>query len=260
VSMRLTLARAGLIVTGAFFVSRILGWLRLVVISATFGATGELDAFLAAFRIPDLIFQLVAAGALASALIPVLAGFLATEEEARAWRVASTITNLMMALLLCLAVVVAITAPLLIPFITPGFDLVQTEQTVELTRIMLLSPILLALGAVATSILNASGRFAASAVAPSASNARSASRASAMAASGAVAASARASSRWARAASRGSRRAVKLRSAACRCPLASVAPSATRTRPVASSRNAAATSSSPARTTSPSRASASLAA
>jgi putative peptidoglycan lipid II flippase len=170
VTTRLTLARAGLIVTGAFFVSRILGWLRLVVISATFGATGELDAFLAAFRIPDLIFQLVAAGALASALIPVLAGFLATEEEARAWRVASTVTNLMMALLLCLSIFVAIAAPVLIPFITPGFDLVQTEQTVELTRIMLLSPILLALGAVATSILNATGRFAASAVAPIAYN------------------------------------------------------------------------------------------
>lgn len=163
---RRALAEAGLIVTGAYFLSRVLGWIRLVVISTTFGATGQLDAFFAAFRIPDLIFQLVAAGALSSALIPIIAGFLATDEEARAWRVASTVTTLMMAALLVLAVLVAIAAPVLMPLVTPGFDLVQTEQTVELTRVMLLSPILLALGSVATSLLNATGRFAAPAVAP----------------------------------------------------------------------------------------------
>ena len=67
-----------------------------MVIGTTFGATSELDTFFAAFRIPDLIFQLVAAGALASALIPVLAGLLATGGESRAWRVASTVTNLML--------------------------------------------------------------------------------------------------------------------------------------------------------------------
>ncbi|MGZ8502538.1 MAG: murein biosynthesis integral membrane protein MurJ, partial [Candidatus Limnocylindrales bacterium] len=63
-----SLARAGLIVTGAFLVSRALGWVRLAVLGATLGATGELDTFFAAFGIPDLIFQLVAAGALSSAL------------------------------------------------------------------------------------------------------------------------------------------------------------------------------------------------
>ena len=88
--------RAGLVVTGAFLLSRILGWVRVVVIGTTFGASRDLDAFFAAFRIPDLIFQLVAAGALASALIPVLAGLLINGEPARAWRVASTVTNLML--------------------------------------------------------------------------------------------------------------------------------------------------------------------
>lgn len=165
-STRRSIATAGLIVTGAFFLSRVLGWLRLVVISTTFGASGQLDAFFAAFRIPDLIFQLVAAGALSSALIPVLAGLHATDEDARAWRVASSVTNLMMGGLIVLAVVFAIGAPWIVPLITPGFDVVATEQTVELTRIMLISPILLALGSVATSILNARGRFAAAAAAP----------------------------------------------------------------------------------------------
>ena len=73
------LARAGLIVTGAFLASRILGWLRVVVLGNLFGSAdeiGQLDAYYAAFRIPDLIFELVAAGAISSALIPVLSGLI----------------------------------------------------------------------------------------------------------------------------------------------------------------------------------------
>jgi putative peptidoglycan lipid II flippase len=161
------LARAGLIVSGAFLVSRVLGWVRLVVIGNTVGATADLDAFYAAFRIPDLIFQLVAAGALSSALIPVVSGLLATDGSARAWRVVSTVANLMLIALALLATVMFVLAPTIVPLITPGFDATTMATTVELTRIMLLSAIFLAMGAVATSILNASGRFAAAAVAPS---------------------------------------------------------------------------------------------
>jgi putative peptidoglycan lipid II flippase len=160
------LARAGLIVSATFLASRVLGWLRLVVIANTFGAGPQLDSFIAAFRIPDLIFQLVAAGALGSALIPIVSGLLATGEQSRAWRVVSTVTNLMLVGLLVLAVVLFILAPLVVRAITPGFSPTELERTIELTRLMLLSPIFLALGSVATSVLNAAGRFAAAAVAP----------------------------------------------------------------------------------------------
>jgi putative peptidoglycan lipid II flippase len=160
------LARAGLIVTGASLVSRILGWVRLAVISTTFGVHGDLDAFFAAFRLPDLLFQLVAAGAIASALIPTIATLLAGGEEARAWRVVSTILNLMLLVLAALAVVVFAFAPAIVPAITPGFDPARADRTIELTRIMLLSPILLAGGSVATSVLNARGLFGASVLAP----------------------------------------------------------------------------------------------
>jgi putative peptidoglycan lipid II flippase len=161
-----TLARAGMLVTAAYLASRILGWFRLVVISSVFGAHGDLDAYFAAFRIPDLIFQLVAAGALSSALIPVLTHLVTDEEELRSWRVVTTVINLVLVALLVLSVVVALAAPLIMPIITPGFDAPQIELTVRLSRIMLLSPVLLALGAVATSVLNAHGRFAASVAAP----------------------------------------------------------------------------------------------
>ena len=160
------LARAGLIVSGAFLVSRVLGWVRILVIGNTFPAGPELDAFLAAFRLPDLMFQLVAAGALSSAVIPVVSALLSTDESARAWRVVSTIANLMLAALLVLGVVVLVAAPAIVTAITPGFGPEQVNRTVDLTRIMVLSPIFLSLGSLVTSVLNARGRFAASAIAP----------------------------------------------------------------------------------------------
>ena len=163
-----SIAQAGMVVTVAFAASRVLGYLRYVVIAAAEPDPGKLDAFFAAFRIPDLLFQLVAAGALSSALIPVVAGLLATDEEARAWRVVSTVTTLMLGLLATLAAVVLVAAPALVPLITPGFAQYpdRMAQTIDLTRIMVLSPLFLAAGSVLTSVLNARGRFAASAVAP----------------------------------------------------------------------------------------------
>lgn len=160
------IARAGLIVTGAYLASRILGYVRTAVITYQLPAGADLDTYFAAFRIPDTIFQLVAAGAVASALIPIVTGLIVDGEEARAWRVVSTITNLMLIALLVLAGAFALLAPLLMPWITPGFDAAHTDQAVRLTRVMLLSPVLFALGAVATSVLNALGQFAVPAAAP----------------------------------------------------------------------------------------------
>ncbi len=166
----LALARAGFIVTGAFLLSRILGYLRYVAIAAAVPNGQQLDAFFAAFRIPDFLFQLVAAGALSSAMIPIVAGLLANHEEARAWRVVSSVTTLMLGTLAILAAVVLLLAPGLVATITPGFDASELALTTELTRIMVLAPLFLAAGAVATSVLNARGRFGAAAMAPLAYN------------------------------------------------------------------------------------------
>ena len=160
------LARAGMVVSGAFLISRLLGYVRFVVIGNSGLLAGELDTFFAAFRLPDLIFQLVAAGALSSALIPVVSALLVGGEESHAWRVVSTVINLMLIALTVLAISLFILAPVVMEAITPGFGPAQLDKTVELTRTMLLSPIFLALGAVATSVLNSRGRFAAAALAP----------------------------------------------------------------------------------------------
>jgi putative peptidoglycan lipid II flippase len=160
------IARAGLIVTSLFLVSRILGYVRTVAIAAAVPDIGQLGPFFAAFRVPDFLFQLVAAGALSSALIPIVTSLFATDEEARAWRVVSTVATLMVSALVLLAAVVLLLAPQLVAVITPGFDADELASTTELTRIMVLSPLFLAAGTVATSALNARGRFAASGLAP----------------------------------------------------------------------------------------------
>src|SRR3954464_10299235 len=115
-----TLARAGLIVSAAFLVSRLLGFVRQWIIINVFGAGHELDQFFAAFRLPDLIFQLVAAGALASSVVPIVSGLLGPGETARAWRVTSTIVNLVLGALIALAILGFVFAPAIIPPITQG--------------------------------------------------------------------------------------------------------------------------------------------
>jgi putative peptidoglycan lipid II flippase len=168
--MTRALARAGLIVTLAFLASRVLGWVRVVVLANLFGASAELDAYYAAFRIPDLVFQLVAAGAIASSLVPVLASLVATGEQQRAWRVASTVLNLMLGVLAVASLLLIILAPVIVPILVPGFDAATTEMTVQLTRLMLISPIFLAAGAIASAVLNTEDHFGAAALAPVAYN------------------------------------------------------------------------------------------
>ncbi|MFN8620518.1 MAG: lipid II flippase MurJ [Chloroflexota bacterium] len=97
---RTNLARAGFTVFAFFLASRILGWVRVAVLVRLFGNSAEglaqLDAYYAAFRIPDLIYQLVAAGAIASSMVPVLSDLLGKGESARAWRVASAVCNIVL--------------------------------------------------------------------------------------------------------------------------------------------------------------------
>ncbi len=162
---RQDLARAGFTVFAFFLASRVLGWGRVVVLGNLW-TPEELGPFYAAFRIPDLVYQLVAAGALGSALIPVLSQLLSRGEEHRAWRVASAVANTVLLALLAFAVLMFLFAPQIVPAIVSGFDAEQVRQTVELTRLMLLSPVFLALGAIVSAILNADNRFGAAAMAP----------------------------------------------------------------------------------------------
>src|SRR5256884_4822812 len=163
----MSIARASAIMIVTLVASRVLGWLRLSVIGAHFGETPDLDAYLAAFKIPDAIFGLVVAGALASAFIPVFTSYLAREREDEAWHVASSVMNAVLLLLIAFSIVMWIAAPYVVPtFVAPFHDPQQIALTVDLTRIMLLSPIFMGLSSLTTGILNSYRQFLSSATAP----------------------------------------------------------------------------------------------
>ena len=140
------LAIAAAIVAFGFIGSRLLGGVRTVAIAHAFGASPELDAYNIAFRIPDLIFQVLAGATLGSAFIPVFTRLSRRESEEAAWRLASRVLNLVTAATAVLCVVAFVFAPLLVPLLAPGLgkDIGRhdelTGKAVELTRLMLLSP------------------------------------------------------------------------------------------------------------------------
>src|SRR5438128_1699918 len=163
----MSVARASIIMIATLVASRVLGWLRLSVIGATFGESPQLDAFWAAFRIPNAVFDLLVAGALASAFIPVFTGYLAREREAEGWRVASSVLNAVVLLLVAFSAVMWLLAPILVPIVVaPGFSGDQLALTVDLTRLMLLSPIFMGLSSLTTGILNSYRQFLSGATAP----------------------------------------------------------------------------------------------
>ena len=164
--MQMSVGRASLFMIATLIASRLLGWLRLSVIGAKFGESPELDAFWAAFRIPDTLFNLLVAGALASAFIPVFTGYLAKEREDEAWRVASSVMNAIVILLIGVSAVLWLLAPWIVPVLAPFTDQRQVETTIHLSRIMLLSPIFMGLSALFTGILNSYRQFLSGATAP----------------------------------------------------------------------------------------------
>ncbi len=154
-----------------FVLSRAMGLLREVVIARQFGTSAELDAYLAAFRIPDLLFALMAGGALGSALIPVLSAYLAREDERAAWQLASAVLNWVVLAMGGVAALVALLAPLLVrSVIAPGFTPAQQALTAELMRWMLLSTLIFGVSGIVMGILNARQHFLLPSLAPAAYN------------------------------------------------------------------------------------------
>src|SRR6185503_18172667 len=93
------IARAAGTVMFAFVLSNLIGLVRQILVSRTFGTNQSLDAFYAAATFPDLLFSLLAGGALASAFLPTFTGFLAGERRGDAWQLASAVINLVILIL-----------------------------------------------------------------------------------------------------------------------------------------------------------------
>jgi putative peptidoglycan lipid II flippase len=167
-----SLTIAALIVATGFLGSRLLGLLRSVIIAEAFGTQPELDAYWVAFRLPDLVFQLLAGATLASAFIPTFAAVLARRGEDAAWRLASSVLNIVLLATAVFAVVAFVLAPQIVPLMAPGLgedtgrEAELNDLAVRLTRIMLVSPVLFAVSGMFMGILNARRHFVTTALAP----------------------------------------------------------------------------------------------
>lgn len=161
-----SIAEATLLLMVSFFCSALLGAVRQILFNAQFGVGMDVNAYYAAFRLPDTLFSLIAGGALSSAMIPVL---LATAKDDGA-EAGARLTNLVLTTLLAvfalLTLIGELWAPLFVQkLLAPGFDASTSRLTVSLTRIMLVQPVILAIGSVATAVLNSRNQFVLTALA-----------------------------------------------------------------------------------------------
>ena len=161
---------AALLVALSSLVSRFLGVFRDRILAGEFGAGDILDIYYAAFRIPDLIFNLLVLGALSAGFIPILSCLIGKSSSLKcfslkkksnkeAWEFVSNILNILGIILIVLSVIGIIFAPEIMRFITPGFSAEKQKAVVDLTRIMFLSPIFLGISSVLGGILQSFKRF-----------------------------------------------------------------------------------------------------
>ncbi len=162
---------AGLVALSSLF-SRLLGVVRDRILAGRFGAGAELDIYYSAFRIPDLIFNLVVLGALSAGFIPIFTSLIKDKQGSSyqsnqvAWRLASNVLNFLLLGLAVLSVIGIVFAGPLTRLITPGFSPVDQATTASLTRIMFLSPIFLGLSGILGGILQSFKRFLIYSLAP----------------------------------------------------------------------------------------------
>jgi putative peptidoglycan lipid II flippase len=157
----------------ATLASRLLGLARDQLFAALVGANAFSDAFVAAFRIPNLLRDLFAEGALSSAFVPTFAEYRRNRGAAEAFRLGNLVAGLVLALVGALVLLGALFAHPIVRLLAPGFGAEQSLLTAHLARIMMPFLLLVSLAAAAMGMLNAQGRFTAPALAPAAFNAGS---------------------------------------------------------------------------------------
>ena len=153
-----TIAAAAVILGAASLVSRFLGLFRDRILAGQFGAGDELDIYYAAFRIPDLVYSLLVLGAISAGFIPVFIQYLQKDKK-QSWYLANSVLNLMALSLVVVCALLIILTPWIIRLVAPGFSSEKLSLTVQLTRIMFLSPFFLGLSAVFGGILQSFRRF-----------------------------------------------------------------------------------------------------
>ncbi len=168
-----SIAIAAVLVAASSLISRLLGIFRDRILASQFGAGEQLDIYYAAFRVPDLLFNLIVLGALSAGFIPIFSGLVKnfvdpkkTDNNKAAWDLANNVINILSLLLLFFSAIGVIFAPLLVRVITPGFSAAAQLETMNLTRIMFLSPLFLGISGVLGGMLQSFRRFLIYSIAP----------------------------------------------------------------------------------------------
>jgi putative peptidoglycan lipid II flippase len=169
-SFKRQVSRAAGTVMAAFVFTQIIGLVRGFVVLRAFGTTAVMDSFNAANRVTEVLFNLMAGGALGSAFIPTFTGLLAHDQRERAWKLASSVANLLILVLTGVSLLAFIFAPQVVRYglyvLNPGESAGQEQLTVELLRIMLPTVVIFGLSGLVMGILNAHQKFWLPAIAP----------------------------------------------------------------------------------------------
>ena len=165
-------ALATAIITGSFLTSRVLGIARTTFFASVFGAGAASEAYNFAFLLPNTVYNIVAGGALSSAFIPIFTDyFIERRDKKAAWHITSAALNTSVLALIVLATLAALFTPQLSHLYAAGVykptsdpllaasRAQEAAQVVQLSRIMLIQPILLGISVLTTSVLQAQQRF-----------------------------------------------------------------------------------------------------
>ena len=171
ISANRQIARAAGTVMVAFLLTSVISLARGIVILRTFGTGMENEAFNAANRVSETLYNLVAGGALASAFIPTFTGFITKKDKVGAWKLASSVINLVIVFISFLGILAAVFAPQVVRYLlAPDWFLMDPEKfylTVQILRIILPATVLFGVSGLVMGILNAHQSFLFPALAPS---------------------------------------------------------------------------------------------
>lgn len=153
------------IYTAAFFIvlttifGQVLGFLKYRLLVSIFGASNDLGVFLAAFRIPDFLFQIVIAGALTTSFIPIFSEYLSKDKKDDAYAFTSSLISYGVAVFLLLSLVIVVFASQLSHLVAPGFTPEQIELMANLMRFIQLSQFFFVIGIIFTGVLQSHEHF-----------------------------------------------------------------------------------------------------
>lgn len=156
---------AALILGAAGLLSRILGILRDRMLASRFGAGRELDIYYAAFQVPDFMSALFLLGAGSAAILPIFQEYLACDRN-KARQLISSLSLFFLVAAVLFSLMIFFAAPIAIKFIVPGFSRQEQELTVFITRILLLSPVLLGFSSIFSAVVQSFEQFLPYALAP----------------------------------------------------------------------------------------------